>query len=87
MTNHTLPDPGATLPPELLALAPVGGKRRPVKVVEHPAFRPYRARVALDVRFTVIRVPVVSLNRDAPSTECARLGSQSTLPATFQEAA
>ena len=68
MTNPTLPDHGATLAPELLALAPVGGKRRPVKVVEHPAFR--AARSALGATFTVLRLRVVSLN--APAAPAAR---------------
>jgi len=39
MTNFSVPNASAELGPELLALAPVGGKRRPVKVFEHPAFR------------------------------------------------
>jgi hypothetical protein len=60
MTNHTLPDRGAALSRELLALAPVGGKRRPVKVVEHPAFR--TAHEQLNAPFTVLRLPVVALN-------------------------
>ena len=38
MTNATLSDPGAGLDGELLALSTIGGLRRPVKVVEHPAF-------------------------------------------------
>ena len=70
MTNHTLPDHGATLGPELLALAPVGGKRRPVKVVEHPAFRAARLRAALDAPFTVLRLPAVSLNVPAAVAAC-----------------
>ena len=40
MTNSLLSDRGAGLAPELLALSPIGGTRRPVKVVEHPAFAP-----------------------------------------------
>jgi hypothetical protein len=69
MTNHTLPDRGATLSPELRALAPVGGKRRPVKVVEHPAFRAARAaRAAFEAPYTVLRLPVVSLDPRAPET-------------------
>jgi hypothetical protein len=70
MTNHTLPDYGATLAPELLALAPVGGKRRPVKVVEHPVFRAARARAAFDAPFTVVRLPVVRLNGMPAPTPC-----------------
>ena len=57
MTNPTLPDHGVMLDPELLALVPVGGKRRPVKVVEHPAFRASRARAALNSPFTVVLMP------------------------------
>jgi len=70
MRNHSLPDQGATLPPEMLALAPVGGRRRPVKVVEHPAFR--AARAAFDAPLTVLRLPVVSLNVPAATTTCGR---------------
>jgi hypothetical protein len=47
---------------ELLELAHVGSKQRPVKVVEHPTFRAARARIGLDAPFTVLRLPVVSLN-------------------------
>jgi hypothetical protein len=68
MTNPTLPDHRATLVPELLALAPVGGKRRPVKVLEHPAFR--AARAAFDAPYTVLRLPVVLLNAPAPTAAC-----------------
>jgi len=62
MTNQTDPDPAATLPVEWLALATVRRKPRPVKVVQHPAFR---ARARLDAPFTVVRVPVVALNGGA----------------------
>ena len=48
MTNHTVPDHHTGLGPDLLALDPIGGKRRPAKVVEHPVFRAARARIALD---------------------------------------
>jgi hypothetical protein len=70
MTNPTLPDHGAALAPEMLALAPVGGKRRPVKVVEHPAFRAARARAAFDAPFTVVRLPVVALNAPPAPAAC-----------------
>ena len=62
MTNHNVPDHGTALGPELLALAPLGRKRRPVKIVEHPTFRAARARAALDASSSVPRLPVVSLN-------------------------
>ena len=63
MTNTLLSDRGAGLAPELLALSPIGGKRRPVKVVEHPAFAPRRLRAeALHAAFTVVRLPVVTLD-------------------------
>lgn len=65
MTNHTVPDHRTGLGPDLLALDPIGGKRRPAKVVEHPVFRAARARIALDAPFTVLRVPVVLLSRPA----------------------
>jgi hypothetical protein len=70
MTNPTLPDHDAALAPELLALAPVGGRRRPVRVVEHPALRNARLRAALDEPFTVLRLAVVSLNAPAASAAC-----------------
>lgn len=71
MTNPiNLPDHGAALARELLALAPVGGRRRPVKVVELPAFRAARAR--LDAPYIAARLPVVSLNRDAAVQACAK---------------
>ncbi len=70
MTNPTLPDRDAGLAPELLALARVGGKRRPVKVVEHPAFKAARLRAALDAPFTVLWLPVVSLNVPAAVAVC-----------------
>lgn len=69
MTNPTHPDQSAIIPPEILSLAPVGGKRRPVKVVWLPAFRAARAR--LDVPFTALRLPVVSLNRAPARVTCA----------------
>ena len=47
MTNPTFPDICSGLPPELRALAPVGGRRRPVGKVEHPAFRAARARATV----------------------------------------
>jgi hypothetical protein len=82
MTNPTtLPDHAAALAPELLALAPVGGKRRAVKVVEHPAFRAARLRAALDEPFTVLRLPVVSLNVPASVAAC-----RCTAPTTIEAA-
>jgi hypothetical protein len=62
MTNRTLPEHGPTLSPALLALAPVGGRQRPAKVVEHPAYRAARGRVGLDAPVAVLRLPIVSLN-------------------------
>ena len=67
MTNPTLPDVGAGLPPELRALAPVGGKRRRAKVVEHPAFRAARARLAAD-RPLSVRAQIVAVHRHVPAT-------------------
>jgi len=69
MTNLFFPDRGAGLEAELVALAPSGGKQRPVKVVEHPAFAA-RRRLLAEARaevFTVLTLPVVSLDpRPAP---------------------
>jgi hypothetical protein len=88
MTNPLpLRDHGAGLSPELRALASVGGMRRPAKVVEHPAFRPYRDRAAFGAPFTVLRVPVVSLNRGAVAMACVCRGTGSTLAMTSREAA
>ena len=74
MTNHTFSEPHPLLDPALRALAPIGGRRRPVKVVEHPAFRAARARLALDAPFTVLRLPVVSLSR-TPATRAVGCGT------------
>jgi hypothetical protein len=84
MTNHTHVDPGAELSPQLLALAPVGGKRRPAKVVEHPAFRAARAR--REARVTLVPISVVSLNGVAAAGACLRRGSRSTIATTSMEA-
>ncbi len=77
MTNPTLPDPGAALAPELLALVHVGGERRPAKVVDHPAFRAARDRLAARGPFTTARVPVVLLNRPAMPAGCRRSSGHS----------
>ena len=67
MTNLFRSDNGAGLDRELRALAPVGGSRRPVKVVEHPAFGPRRLHAeALHAAFTVVRLPVVTLDPIVP---------------------
>jgi len=71
MTNHTLLDHRTGMDPDLLALAPVGRTRRAVKLVQHPAFRAARARAAFDAPFTVLRLPVVSLNDAASARSCA----------------
>jgi hypothetical protein len=83
MTNPTFLDHGAALPPGLAALAPVGGKR-PVKVVELPVFRAARAR--LDSPFTVVRVPVASLNRASAGSRWRCGGGAPRLTLTSQEA-
>ena len=70
MTNPILPDHSAELPAELSALAPVGGRRRPVRVVEHPAFRVARLRNALDAPYTELRLPLVFLNAPAAFATC-----------------
>jgi hypothetical protein len=64
MTNPFLSDQGAGLEAELAALAPTGGKQRPVKVVEHPAFARSRRLLAQAEAqaFTVFTLPVVSLD-------------------------
>jgi hypothetical protein len=85
MTNQILPNPGAELSRELLALAPVGGKRRPVKVVEHPAFRAARAR--REGAVAVLPITIVSLNRLAAAAGCLRRGAGSTIATTSLEAA
>jgi hypothetical protein len=85
MTYPTLPDHGATCSPELPALAPVGGMRRPVKVVQPPAFRTARARPG--AAFTVLRIPVVSLNRPSAGAGWRGGDGAATLAPTTQEAA
>jgi hypothetical protein len=75
MTTSTLLDHSPDLNPEVLALARVGIKQRPVKIVEHPAFRAARARLGLDAPFTVVRLPVVHLQRAVATSSraCASL--------------
>jgi hypothetical protein len=74
MTNHHLPHPGEPIDLSIRSLAPVGGKRRPVKIVEHPAFRASMARAG---RPTVLATPVlavpirvISLNQAAIAAAC-----------------
>ena len=69
MTNPTLPDVGAGLTPELRALAPAGGRRRPVRVVEHPAFRAARARATAVHRHAPATAGACHPSR--PATEAA----------------
>jgi len=79
MTNHNVPDHVAAVIHEPTSLAPLDRKRRPVKIVEHPAFRAARARAAFDAPFTVLRLPVVSLNRAAASSAARFDASRPTL--------
>lgn len=44
--------------PAILALAHVGGARRPVKIVEHPAFRNHPRRTDTLRSSTVPRIPM-----------------------------
>ena len=57
MTNTTAPQ-GDTLDPMVLALAHVGGARRPVKIVEHPAFRHHPRRTDTLRTSSVPRIPM-----------------------------
>ena len=57
MTNTTAPQGEAT-DPMILALAHVGGTRRPVKIVEHPAFRNHPRRTDALRTSTVPRIPM-----------------------------
>jgi len=58
MTNTTaLPDAGS-MDQAILDLAHVGGTRRPVKIVEHPAFRNYPRRTDTLRTSTVPRIPM-----------------------------
>jgi len=77
MTNHTLAL-GDRIDDSVRSLAHAGGKRRPVKVVEHPVFRASRRHLAFEVPFTVVRVPLVVLNGPAPATPCGCPGSTTT---------
>jgi hypothetical protein len=85
MTNHTPLDHGTALTPDFAALAPVGGTRRPVKIVDLPVFRSARAR--LDAPFTVVCLPVVSLDRPDESSACLHRAAGLGLAITPQEAA
>jgi hypothetical protein len=58
MTNTTaLPDAGS-MDQAILDLAHVGGTRRPVKIVEHPAFRNHPRRTDTLRTSTVPRIPM-----------------------------
>ena len=77
MTNLFLSDHGAGLDRELRALAPIGGKRRPVKVVEHPAFGPRRRlrAAALEAAYIAVRLPVVTLDPRPRPMGCRSMGT------------
>lgn len=57
MTNTTAPQ-GDALDPMILALAHVGGTRRPVKIVQHPAFRNHPQRTDTLRTTSVPRIPM-----------------------------
>lgn len=73
MTNQAAPGNGESIDASIQALASVGGSRRPVKVVEHPAFRRHPShagrQAALRASFIVLPVRVVSLNTLVPRAD------------------
>ncbi len=73
MTNTTPSDRGAGLDPEILALPHVRGARRPVKVVQHPAFRGPAHRSA--ARVHVVPLRVVSLNGTTAAPDGRRIAA------------
>jgi hypothetical protein len=75
MTNLVPSDPAITAGPKLPAAVSADGRRRTAKIVEHPAFRASRTRAALDLPFTVLRLPVVLLKARGGNADC-----DSTLP-------
>jgi hypothetical protein len=67
MTNHAAtlgPDPAADA--VFASLAHVGWTRRPVKIVQHPAFRGHLPRPALASSRVVLPLRVVSLDPVLP---------------------
>jgi hypothetical protein len=58
MTNPIAPQGGAAIDATILSLAHVGGTRRPVKIVEHPAFRNHPRRTDTLRTSTVPRIPM-----------------------------
>ena len=58
MTNTTALPGAEPMDPAILDLAHVGGTRRPVKIVEHPAFRNYPRRTDTLRTSTVPRIPM-----------------------------
>jgi len=83
MTNTTLPVHDASLATESVTLFQIGGKRLPVKLVEHPAFR---GRAAARKPSAALRIPVVSLNRAAVPDPYPCSNAGSTIAMTSQEA-
>ena len=77
MTNLFLSNQGAGLDGGLRALAPIGGKRRPVKLVEHPAFGPRRRLRAagLEAAYIAVRLPVVTLDARPLPLGCRSMGA------------
>ena len=58
MTNPTAPQGGDTMDPAIRSQAHVGGTRRPVKIVEHPAFRNHPRRTDSLRASSVPRIPM-----------------------------
>jgi hypothetical protein len=58
MTNPTAPQGGDAIDATIMSLAHVGGTRRPVKIVQHPAFRNHPQRTDTLRTSTVPRIPM-----------------------------
>ncbi|HEU0243909.1 MAG TPA: hypothetical protein VFQ75_08395 [Candidatus Limnocylindrales bacterium] len=58
MTNPTAPQGADPIDASILSLARVGETRRPVKIVEHPAFRNHPRRTDTLRTSTVPRIPM-----------------------------
>jgi hypothetical protein len=82
MTNFSVPNAGAELGPELLALAP--GRRQTTSREDRRTFRLRAARARREARVDVLPITVVSLNRVGEAAAC---GAGPTIVTTSLEAA
>jgi hypothetical protein len=84
MTNTTALPGAEPMDQAILDLANVGGTRRPVKIVEHPAFRNHPRRTDTLRTSTVPRIPMsMRVGPLAISVDLARPVAISQHPAPF----